>query len=72
LEASDLVVMDRLFLLTAGYLRFSMNWHYIIFRWIVLGSFFFRIIGDLAGTGSTLFLGGFFFEAANWVVTARL
>jgi hypothetical protein len=22
---------------TAGYLRFGGNWHYIIFRWIVLG-----------------------------------
>ncbi len=25
---------------TAGYLRFGRNWHYIIFWWIVLGSFF--------------------------------
>ncbi len=33
---------------------------------------YFQIIRDLAGTGSTLFSGGIFLEAANWVVTARL
>ncbi len=27
----------------AGYLRFGGNWHYIIFRWIVLGLIFFRL-----------------------------
>jgi hypothetical protein len=43
LEASNLMVTDRLFLRTAGYLRFSGNWHYIIVRQIVLGSIFFRL-----------------------------
>ncbi len=38
-----MVVMDRLFLRTAGYLRYGGNWHYIIFRRIVLGSIFFRL-----------------------------
>jgi hypothetical protein len=36
LEAANLVVTDRLFLQTAGYLRFGRNWHHIIFLWIVL------------------------------------
>jgi hypothetical protein len=36
LEAANLVVTDRLFLRTAGYLRFGGNWHHIIFLWIVL------------------------------------
>ncbi len=31
-----MVVMDRLFLWTAGYLRFGGNWHHIIFLRIVL------------------------------------
>jgi hypothetical protein len=44
LEASDLVVTDRLFLRTAGYLRFGGNWHHIIFRRIVFGLIFFRIV----------------------------
>ncbi len=29
---------------TAGYLRFGRNWHYIIFWWIVLRSFFLDIV----------------------------
>jgi hypothetical protein len=36
LEAANLVVTDRLFLRTAGYLRFGRNWHHIIFLRIVL------------------------------------
>jgi hypothetical protein len=47
LEAADLVVMDRLFLKTKGYLRFGGKWLYIIFEWNI-------------------------FEAADWVVMARL
>jgi hypothetical protein len=39
----DLVMTDRLFLQTAGYLRFGGSWHYIIFRRIVLGLIFFRL-----------------------------
>ncbi len=38
-----MVVMDRLFLQTAGYLRFGGIWYHIIFRRIVFGLFFFRI-----------------------------
>ncbi len=50
LEAANLVVMDRLFLWTAGYLRFGRNWHRIIFMQIVLdgGSWF-------GGDGQTIF-----------------
>jgi hypothetical protein len=50
LEAANLVVMDRLFLRTAGYLRFGGNWHHIIFLRIVLdgGSQF-------GGDGQTIF-----------------
>ena len=36
-----MVVTDRLFLQTAGCLRFGRNWHYIIIRRILLGSIFF-------------------------------
>jgi hypothetical protein len=36
IEAADLVVMDRLFLRTADYLRFGGNWLYIIFGQNVL------------------------------------
>jgi hypothetical protein len=36
MEAADLVVTDRLFLQTEGYLRFGGNWLYIIFGWNVL------------------------------------
>ncbi len=39
----ELVMMDRLFLRTAGYLRFGGNWHYIIFLRIVLEYIFFRL-----------------------------
>jgi hypothetical protein len=50
LEAANLVVRDRIFLRTAGYLRFGGNWHHIIFLWIVLdgGSRF-------GGDGQTIF-----------------
>ena len=45
-----MVVMDRLFLQTAGYLRLGGNWHHIIFLQIVLdgGSQF-------GGDGQTIF-----------------
>ncbi len=45
-----MVVTNRLFLRTAGYLRFGGNWHYIIFMQIVLdgGSRF-------GGDGQTIF-----------------
>jgi hypothetical protein len=36
MEAADLVVTDRLFLRTEGYLRFGGNWLYIIFGQNVL------------------------------------
>jgi hypothetical protein len=51
LEAANLVVIDRLFLRTAGYLRFGRNWHHIIFLRIVLdgGSQF-------GGDGQTIFM----------------
>ncbi len=50
LEAANLVVTHRLFLQTAGDLRFGGNWHHIIFLWIVLdgGSRF-------GGDGQTIF-----------------
>jgi hypothetical protein len=32
---------------TAGYLRFGGNWHHIIFRQIVSGSIFFRIVIEI-------------------------
>jgi hypothetical protein len=50
LEAANLVVTNRLFLWTAGYLRFGGNWHHIIFLQIVLdgGSRF-------GGDGQTIF-----------------
>jgi hypothetical protein len=50
LEAANLVVTERLFLRTAGYLRFCGNWHHIIFLRIVLdrGSQF-------GGDGQTIF-----------------
>jgi hypothetical protein len=49
-EAANLVMTDRLFLRTAGYLRFGKNWHHIIFLQIVLdgGSQF-------GGDGQTIF-----------------
>jgi hypothetical protein len=50
LEAVNLVVTNRLFLWTAGYLRFGGNWLYIIFLQVVLdeGSQF-------GGDGQTIF-----------------
>ncbi len=50
LEAANLVVMDRLFLRTAGYLRFGGNWHHIIFLWIVLDG-----VSRFGGDGQTIF-----------------
>ncbi len=46
-----MVVTDRLFLWTAGYLRFGRNWHHMVFLWIVLdgGSRF-------GGDGQTIFM----------------
>ncbi len=83
LEAANLVVMDRLFLRTAGYLRFGGNWHHINFLQIVLdgGSQF-------GGDGQTIFTDRRLseiwrelalhhwwaecFGGSGWVVMARL
>jgi hypothetical protein len=83
LEAANLVVMDRLFLQTTGYLRFGGNWTTLfscelfwmeVANLVVTDRLFLWTEGYLRFGGNWLYIifGWNVLEAANWVVKASL
>ncbi len=82
MEADDLVVTDRLFLRTEGYLRFGGNWLYIVFGrnvleaadWVVMARLWWLSDDYLRFGGNRLniIFRWIVLEASNLVVTDRL